>query len=231
MIKIQVVGDVHGKSIWKELVDLTCDKIIFLGDYVDDFPPTTDGQIISNFLDIIQFKKDNFEKVILLIGNHDEMYYTGHHNSSGYRISYASILHTIFQENKDLFQIAYQVDNYIWTHAGISQDWYNVFLKEVKILPEGNIADQLNSIFNSSDIDLITCVGRSRGGWAPHGGPIWADKSETYSYFFQALTGYHQIVGHSKVSHITKKENKVKDSSITYCDCLDYKNETYTIEI
>ena len=231
-MRIQTIPDLHGKLIWKELIDMTCDKIIFLGDYTDDYPPTTDEQIINNLLDIIQLKYDYLEKVILLLGNHDEMYYNKHHGCSGYRSSYASILQTIFESNKNLFQIAYQEKNYIWTHAGISNDWYNVFLKEVKTLPEGNIADKLNEIFfNSSDMDLITCVGRSRGGWAPYGGPIWADKSETYDYYFHALEGYHQIVGHSKVQHILKKENKKKDSSITFCDCLDYKNEVLTIEI
>jgi len=228
-MRIQAIPDLHSKSIWKELVDLTCDKIIFLGDYVDDYPPTTDEQIITNLLDVIQFKKDNPDKVILLLGNHDEQYFNNYTGCSGYRISYAATLKSIFEENRDLFQIAYQEQNYIWTHAGISEDWYKIFLKEVKVLPEGNIADELNGVFKSSDVDLITCVGRTRGGWAPYGGPIWADKSETYDYHFHGVIGYHQIVGHSKVPHILKKE--IGNSSITYCDCLDYKEELLTIEI
>ena len=229
-MRIQSIPDLHGKVVWKDLIDLSCDKIIFLGDYVDDYPPTTDEQIVTNFLDVIQVKKDNPDKVELLLGNHDEMYYNNHHNCSGYRPSYAAALNMIFTENKDLFKIAYQIDKHIWTHAGISEGWYKMFLEQVNVLPEGNIAEELNGVFNSSDVDLITCVGYTRGGHTPYGGPLWADKSETFSHYYQALTSYHQIVGHSRVPHIIKREKG--NSSITYCDCLDSTQTTlYTIEI
>lgn len=70
-MRIQTIGDIHGRTCWKNLIDLSCDKIVFVGDYVDDYWPVTDEQIIENLLDIIQFKKDYADKVILLLGNHE----------------------------------------------------------------------------------------------------------------------------------------------------------------
>ena len=48
-MKILTIPDLHGKTVWKNVFDTNYDRIIFLGDYVDDFPPTTDGEILDNF--------------------------------------------------------------------------------------------------------------------------------------------------------------------------------------
>jgi len=232
-MKIQTIPDIHGKTKWKTLLDMSCDKFIFLGDYVDDYWPTTDQQIIDNLFDVIEFKKANPEKVELLLGNHDLQYMFSYssYGCSGYRSSYHPVLHTIFNDNKDLFKIAYQQDKYLWNHAGVSVNWYKQIFSKVKPFPDGNIADQINSVFDSSHRDIVTMVGRTRGGWSPHGGPLWADKSETCGVHFTALTGYHQIVGHSKVDKLVTKYNTDKSTSITFCDCWDKTDEIYILEI
>lgn len=74
-MKVRVIGDIHGESWWKELAN-DIDKIdlcIFLGDYVDSYTVSNED-MINNLLDIIQFKKDNSDKVILLYGNHEWNY-------------------------------------------------------------------------------------------------------------------------------------------------------------
>jgi hypothetical protein len=231
-MKIQTFGDIHGRKCWKQLVDLSCDKIVFAADYVDDYWPVTDEQIIENLLDIIQFKKDYVEKVILLLGNHDIQYLYSYskYGCSGYRSSYYAVLHTIFNDNKDLFQIAFQIKNYVWTHAGISASWYNIFKQETKVSLDYDIATKINNACNSGDIDLIALVGKSRGGLHRNGGPLWADSSETYKNgTFLAKGGLHQIVGHSPVKDIITES--IGNSSITYCDCLKDTEKTYIIEI
>ena len=80
MSKILVLGDIHGRNFWKK----PCEniekyyKVIFLGDYFDpyDFEKITVQDCINNFNEILDLKKKNTEKVVLLIGNHDDPYYS-----------------------------------------------------------------------------------------------------------------------------------------------------------
>lgn len=71
---IAILGDIHSRSFWKDIIPRKDEfkKIIFLGDYLDpyDFEGFTKEQAIVNFKEILEFKKDNPEKVVLLIGNH-----------------------------------------------------------------------------------------------------------------------------------------------------------------
>ena len=71
-----VVGDLHTKiDILEKAIsyfdnDSTIEKIIFLGDYVDDWnkPPEASYNLLTR---LITFKKAYPDKVILLLGNHD----------------------------------------------------------------------------------------------------------------------------------------------------------------
>lgn len=71
---IAILGDIHSRSFWKDIIPIKDEfkKIIFLGDYLDpyDFEGFTKEQAIVNFKEILEFKKDNPKKIILLIGNH-----------------------------------------------------------------------------------------------------------------------------------------------------------------
>ena len=74
-MKLLIVPDVHGRDFWRD----PCyehynefDKIIFLGDYLDHYrDESTKEHDIETLKDIISFKKEHLDKVILLIGNHD----------------------------------------------------------------------------------------------------------------------------------------------------------------
>ena len=74
-MKTLTVGDLHGKDVWKEIDTIRYDKIIFVGDYVDCFT-TSNVEIKHNLEQIIRYKKDNMDKVVLLLGNHDVQYTT-----------------------------------------------------------------------------------------------------------------------------------------------------------
>ena len=70
------IGDVHGRVIWKDIIkkESEANLFIFIGDYFDSREGYTSDQQIDNFRDIIEFKKQNINKVILLTGNHDFVY-------------------------------------------------------------------------------------------------------------------------------------------------------------
>lgn len=126
-MKILGIGDIHGRSDWKKILDQEkdYDKVVFIGDYFDSFdiPGLTQ---ISNFKDILKFKSDNLDKVVLLIGNHDYHYLGGvNERYSGYQGYLRFEIEMILEDNKSLLQMCYQHDNFIFTHAGISKDWYD----------------------------------------------------------------------------------------------------------
>jgi len=147
----------------------------------------------------------------------------GTHGCSRYDSRLYPELHKIYTENIELFQVAYQVDNYLWTHAGVSNAWYKRFFEVMPLDTESSFADKINQVFNSPNEYIISQVGYSRGGLrGDYGGPLWADMEETQSSPFE---GFNQIVGHSPVRKI------VTLNGYTYCDVLQHTKEGYLLEI
>ena len=130
---ILTLGDIHGRSIWKQIVfggntefffwkqaveedyldyegkyrfQMDWDKIIFVGDYCDSFTIGNEA-ILENLKDIILFAKTYPDLVVLLLGNHDVQYIQSNECCSGYRPEMRPDLNELFTENKDLFKIAY----------------------------------------------------------------------------------------------------------------------------
>jgi len=220
-MKVIAIGDIHGRDNWKNISVEDFDKIIFLGDYCDSFY-FPDAAILNNLKEIIELKKKFPEKVVLIFGNHDVHYiFYPQYRATGFRESMRFVLHDLFEENYSLFQIAFQINNYLFTHAGVSNAW---FAKHEQILlrygyqkENISLAETLNRILNSSSRDILMEVGSIRGGYSWNtGGIVWADRSETKNDF---LNGFHQIVGHSPVPDILKTGNE--NESITYIDCLE----------
>jgi len=220
-LKTISIGDIHGRACWKELDPDKYDRIIFVGDYVDS-RSYTDAKILSNFKAIITLKRKHPNKVILLLGNHDMHYmYYPQFPCSRFRPQMQPKLTTLFNENKSLFQVAYQLKNVLWTHAGVSKTWYqgafNTISEFKNQRPNCNLADILNLISESKHYKILHIVGSIRGGYVGNpGGILWADDSETQE---DCLYGYHQIVGHNPVATI--KNIRHRKSSITYIDCLE----------
>ena len=126
-MKHVIIGDLHGKDCWKEVDPNKYDKVIFLGDYVDHWT-LPDKVIYNNLREIIEFKEKFPDKVDLLLGNHDVQYlHFPHYLCSGYRPSMQHLLTQLFKEYEDLFSVAYQKDNYLISHAGVTNKWYRQF--------------------------------------------------------------------------------------------------------
>jgi hypothetical protein len=228
-VKLITIGDIHGRTYWKEIDPEKYDRIIFVGDYVDQFPPMTDVEIETNLLEIIELKKKYPEKVVLLLGNHDIQYLflDEGFGCSGFRPTQARNLQMIFKHNKKLFQIAYQIEWHLWTHAGVSTTWYDYNRKDIdhihKTFNCKDLADVLNHMLWMKENRLLHQIGKKgqRGGYYPSGGPTWADRMDTKNDY---LDGYHQIVGHTPIQTITLFGNE--KGSIRYVDVL---NEVYFI--
>lgn len=253
-MNIITIGDVHGRAHWVEhffntkqdFLDLydyfkennnheeysqfrnyrinEYDKVIFIGDYCDSFdiPPI---QILDNVKNIIKFKEMYPEKVVLLLGNHDIHYFWTTDRYSGFELSIYHDLKNIFESNLDKFKIAFQIDNFLWTHAGVTSKWWEKVLPSLesednrfKFLYDEckNISDYLNTMFQVGDRNINSISNLRRRGYiegADWAGPLWAHDTEMNA----ALTGYHQIVGHTHKEKVLTSY-RGHNTSVTFID-------------
>jgi hypothetical protein len=213
MTSIIIIGDVHGSSYWKKIINEQSDcRYIFLGDYLDPYEEIDDNTLLKNLQDIIHFKKQHPDEVILLLGNHDLHYFVEESMlSARFNCALAPEISEIFLENYHLFKFAHQENNCLFTHAGVIHSW---FVDDFKGDLTKNIADQLNNPTPEQLESLFQC-GSYRGGKENKvGGIFWADIRELRD----PLRGYTQIVGHNRVNDILDYTNN--GGRIIFCDCL-----------
>lgn len=229
LLKFLIIPDLHGSSKWKHLVEIAHDYTIFLGDYCDSFTHTND-EILENLKDVIQYKENN-QNCVLLLGNHDVHYdllqtnLFKHVLCSGFRYNMSYDLNKLFIDNAKNFQLAFEYKNYLFTHAGVTKMWSSDYLKK-----DVSIADQLNDLYKNK-ASYLFAVGRRRGGWSKYGGPLWADKSEFDQNIDSLLPGIHQVVGHTPVHELTTCKHNTENESVIFCDYLDVNDYPLIINI
>lgn len=220
------IGDIHGLTNWKDIVNDPKNegcRFVFLGDYMDPYEVIHPYDLLNNLHDIIDFKLKHMEDVILLLGNHD-MHYIHPQAIKGTRYNYgiANDIAAIFKEHRSLFQYACQEGKTIYTHAGISNDWWkNDFMPLVdksSLRYDNDILDVASLLNNANEQQLKAMFQISfwRGGFHENGGIFWADKNETID---NPLKGYHQVVGHTRVRSVQTNSTN-SNTQITFCDCL-----------
>jgi 3',5'-cyclic AMP phosphodiesterase CpdA len=224
-----IIGDLHGQDIWHRIDFSKYEKVVFLGDYVDSFT-ISDEAILENLRQIIELKKREPEKFVLLLGNHDVQYlHYPHNRCSGFRASMQKDLTYLFDENKKFFNLAYQYKNYLFTHAGLSTVWYWELMRLPVVIrlseTSENLADLLNKLEETNARFMLYSAGYHRGG-SGHGGILWADRQETIR---DSLDGYHQIVGHTAMEEVTR--NAYPGTSITYVDVLQHHTYFHELDI
>jgi predicted phosphodiesterase len=182
--KIVIVPDVHGRTFWRSVLKNKSDIIVFLGDYCDPYPQEkiTDVDALRELRDIVEFKKANKNRVILLYGNHD----LGQGDTVFPKCRCGTPMtqrkfNEYFVNQKELFQITWQCKqndiDYLFTHAALTQRWIDQndeTLSKYLFYKESSWADRLGVLFDHHP-KLFAQPGRSRGGYEPSGSPVWAD--------------------------------------------------------
>lgn len=210
-----VIGDTHGKNTWEKIDKETANKVIFLGDYFDSFSIPFNKQI-ENFKNIINYKKNNMDKVVLLLGNHDYHYlsYVTEHYS-GYQPEHTDEIAIAIEDALDegLIQICYIYNYFIFSHAGITKTWYEDNVKD-KI----NIRDDINNLFktNPERFKFTPSNPMDNIGDSITQSPLWVRPRALLSDKIDNLT---QVVGHTHQEHI-----KINDEVI-FIDTLEYGDE------
>lgn len=219
-MKVLTIGDLHGLPEWKKVIPEQFDKIVFLGDYLDSFH-VSDKLILQNLKEIIAFKGIHPERVVLLWGNHETSYLYRECRASGYRPWIGEQVKEMLTRHMEKFKMAFQVKNYLWTHAGLHSDFYDRKIKAQVKSADNQIAYTLDRLFEEKYLPVFE-VGPERGGrdYSATGGPLWIDKSRLLE---KPLPGFHQIVGHTPVKTIEHYTPYQKDphTSVTFCDCIE----------
>lgn len=219
---ILIIPDIHGRNFWKKAVEEYKDKvdrIIFLGDYLDPYPweGITRKEAINNFQEIIDFKSENKDKVVLFVGNHDLAYIDKKHYivRSRYDSSNAYHIEEMFRSHRSFFQLAHEEligdKRYLFTHAGLQRGWYD---KHKKLIGELTI-DGMNHLLDMPQGIIALCEASwSRGGWDQFGSIVWNDVTDCGSHVNDELPWDRQVFGHSQ-----QEEHPVITDTHVCLDC------------
>ena len=203
---ILIIPDIHGRNFWKKAVEENMDKvdrIIFLGDYLDPYPweGITRKEAISNFQEIIGFKSENRDKVVLFVGNHDLAYIDKKNYivRSRYDSSNARHIEEMFRSHRSFFQLAHEEligdKRYLFTHAGLQIGWYK---KHEKLIGELTVNGMNHLLGIPSGIKALCEASWSRGGWDQFGSIVWNDVTDCGSHVNDELPWDRQVFGHSQ---------------------------------
>ena len=219
---IIIIPDIHGRDFWRWTVAQRKeeDTLIFLGDYLDPYENEWIywSDAYKGLLDIIALKRENPEKVVLLLGNHDLHYLFPNLRGSRYNEYQAEKIRKTFEDNMDCFQMAAEckIDErrYLLTHAGVNKAWVQKYA-DVFGPVDKLTADTFNSLmFKDAFVEALGDVSFLRWGSAPAGSMVWADVEE-FEWSEARLPDVIQVFGH------TLQDNgpRIIDHSIYCLDC------------
>ena len=219
MIKVLIIPDVHGRSFWIDPVKqclLNDDiHIVFLGDYLDEYNFEKEWEgvkdprrvSIQRFEQILELKRQNLERITLLIGNHDCGYCLGDDICSS-RMDHRNRkeITGIFGDNAGLFQLASECDiaskHFVFSHAGILKGWADLcWGKEEVSKKDFNVVEELNKAWVTANYGILNALGdydayRGWGGYQ-YGSPVWSDIRSWIKVKPKDTFGFN-IVGHTQ---------------------------------
>ena len=175
------------------------------------------NSLLAMLNNIVELKKSEPEKYILLTGNHTDSYiWTSFNRATRTDNKNYKKYHKFFLENLDYFNLAYVQGNVIFSHAGITEKWAQEVWNHLEF-PK----DELSSVIeiatmlqdtklkdvNKDYLNLLGMVPFERGGWGD-GSCEWADIKEHIekitdyeknSFIGKGEEGIFQVFGHTQL--------------------------------
>ena len=197
-MRILVFGDLHGENRWQHHVEEInkYDYVIFMGDYMDSFTHM-DVELIENLNNIINFKANYPNKVILLLGNHDNQYIFPDYpetKCSGFRSHLLIRAKNRYKNNINLFDVAFQTEDILFTHGGLLKVHYDALNRINQKKDNQRYDDYLRDFFREKPRAMF-CISALRGGDDSHSGIFWADWRELTAE--KESLPINQVVGHT----------------------------------
>lgn len=211
--ELLIVPDVHGRQFWKDVLLYKDVPIVFLGDYVapyTQYEGITNEQSIEMFKEILEFRKQNPDRVTLLLGNHDMTYSVGIAMCNN-RVDNRNydIIRKLFWDKTNEFQLTKGVTingkNFLLSHAGYTKGWIKdskeLFMTENldQIFKDWDYLNRMNNKHSDLLYRNLKATSALRGGYDMNGSPIWADVNEHAipQKMAPKETDWIQVFGHS----------------------------------
>lgn len=195
-MKTLIIPDIHNciDKVDKIIAHEVADRIVFLGDYFDDF-----GDDYQTALQTAHWLAASLEQPnrIHLMGNHDIGYAIPHrsYKCSGYETGKDYAINAVLKETDwRKLKTHTWVDDYLCSHAGVHSFYYQKYGENK---PFNQWLDEIcheameNAYANKPALPILR-AGTSRGGSEVHGGIMWCDRTE-----FVGIDGVNQIFGHT----------------------------------
>ncbi len=210
-ISHNIIGDIHGRDIWKQLVDDTLINV-FIGDFFDPYTRRIPfEECMRNFTEIVSYKKQHHENTVLLWGNHELHYLLRNELRERYsRFDYenADAIGEALEENSCYFSgIAYSIgDKYLVTHAGVSRYWYMKWFGAYHGQELSSVAQDINNLW---DLNRAAFSVQANGTFpydqdSPTQSPLWVRPWALEKHNLFEGTAYIQVFGHTQCSKISE---------------------------
>ena len=232
-MKTLVLGDIHARDCWIDILEKESpDKVIFMGDYVSTHDKVSEEHQCKVLDDILNFKENNPDNVVLLRGNHDTQH-LGYPwaQCSGYFPKVFEHMVRIEKRFLDLTQWVYIQDGLIFSHAGISKDFWDYL--EIGEPTEENILKindlEPSRLFGFTPNHFSDCYGDSITQ------PLTWIRPQ--ALLVSHLDGWGYVVGHTRMPHklgdaLATIDNDVKERleiTMTELWCVDALPEHYMV--
>lgn len=211
--KVLIIPDIHGLDFWEKPCKEWDGIIIFLGDYTDPYPPTSNEESLKNLKKLVEFNKTTKCTCRFLLGNHDYSYLTDfapYRMDNNHKEEIKSLL------NELNLTICTYINTskvtYLFSHAGITNGWMQGFdyTSTPMVIPNGFIDNK----FIKNKLERIPY---SRGGNYNFGSCIWNSLSdfEYENHKNDSLSNTYQIFGHT----LTNRPEPIINEDFAMLNC------------
>ena len=220
-MKVLVIPDVHLKpEIFDQAEDIMdssdCELAVCLGDIVDDWGCRLHVKLYEETLDRAISFAEKYPNSVFCYGNHDLAYLWGWDDHPGYSTAAESVVTEKFSDLENVLNspeqltIIHRIDNCIFSHAGLIEDFVNAYFINEK--------DDLEYVLSSIN------------GYGPD--ELWNDYSPIWTRPQDNLQkglwpeGYLQVVGHTPVREVYEEDGLLStDTFSTYSDGTKFGEE------
>ena len=195
MSKVLIIPDVHLKPwMFAQASELagSCDRIVLLGDLVDDWNCGDNKELYIQTLDAARRFAADFPESLWCYGNHDYCYLhcdEGLYNS-GFSDSLKYLVRNELRKLEDVvgerYKIVHHIDGVLFSHGGVNEGY---FRKIRRRLGEDTTLDEC--------IEFTNEVASSTILWEDYS-PLWFRPREPFGVS-GGVEGVCQVVGHTPV--------------------------------
>lgn len=209
-----VIPDLHNQTEHADywLKTIAHDRVVFLGDYFDDFHDTADDARATALWLRERIDSLSPEEAVFLLGNHDFAYlrsFDPRAYCSGYTHAKAAAIRAVLEPRHwERLRLAHAEQGWLLSHAGFHPSLVSEPTAEV-ILVQCEVA-----LAHPERAAALFGAGRDRGGMQAVGGVLWLDWSS-----FVPIADLNQIVGHTPGSKVRRKHGEQSRNV-----CLDVRN-------